>query len=48
MLIVSAGNLEKKGMFYYPDQEAEAIALIELEENTVRIHKENLEKISEL
>ena len=48
MIVVSAGNLEKRGMFYYPDQEAKAIALIELEENTVRIHKENLEKISEL
>ena len=48
MIVVSAGNLEKRGMFYYPDQEAEAIALIELEENTVRIHKENFKKIPEL
>jgi hypothetical protein len=48
MLVISAGNLEKKGVFYYPDQEAEAITLIELEENTVRIYKENFTKFSEL
>ena len=48
MLVISAGNLEKKGVFYYPEQEAKAIPLIELKENTVRIYKENFEKIPEL
>jgi hypothetical protein len=48
MLIVSAGNLEKKGVFYYPDQEAEAIALIEFSKGNVKIYKENFEKIPQL
>jgi len=54
MLVVSAGNpTQRKGVFYYPEvrylnQETEAVALVELEEDGVKIYKNNLEKVPEL
>lgn len=54
MLVVSVGNpIQRKGVFYYPEvrylnQETEAVALIELEEDGVKIYKNNLEKVPEL
>jgi hypothetical protein len=48
MIVVSAGNLEKKGVFYYPNQKEKPIPLIEFSKGNAKIYKENFEKVPQL
>jgi hypothetical protein len=50
LLTVAAGNLEKRGVYYYPTLESRAVPLIDIsgKEEKFTIHIENLEVIPEL
>ena len=45
LLTVSAGILEKRGVFYYPEQNGAPVPLIEVKENGITVYYENLESV---